>query len=119
MTAFLLRSGLAISYQIGHKSSIHSLILKLIRLPAGVRMKDSKMDYVIPETYSMIYRSEVYEKYLKDMCNILIGKFETSLSNTNTFIVEKVCNFNERMMKKGYYIKYDDDVYLQIGRAHV
>ena len=42
---------------------------KIIPVLKGLKAKlilFHKMDYVLPETYSLIYRSDVYEQYLKD-----------------------------------------------------
>jgi nucleotide-binding universal stress UspA family protein len=47
------------------KKGIEKLTPTLKRLKAKVILYH-KIDYVIPETYSMIYRSDLYEKYLKD-----------------------------------------------------
>jgi nucleotide-binding universal stress UspA family protein len=44
---------------------LKKLIPYLKRLNAKIVLYH-KMDYVLPETYSMIYRSEVYERYLKE-----------------------------------------------------
>jgi nucleotide-binding universal stress UspA family protein len=47
------------------KKGLEKLTPTLQRLKAKVILYH-KMDYVLPETYSMIYRSDLYEKYLKD-----------------------------------------------------
>lgn len=44
---------------------LRKLMPTLERLKANLILYH-KMDYVIPETYSMIYRTDIYEKYLKD-----------------------------------------------------
>ena len=43
----------------------------------------------------------------KYIINIIIGKFEQDIQINNELIVEKICNFQERMKEQGYYIKYD------------
>jgi hypothetical protein len=57
-----------------------------------------------------------YTKYVIDgkeqdlrkyIINVIIGKFEQDIQINNEMIVEKICNFEERMKEQGYYIKYD------------
>lgn len=57
-----------------------------------------------------------YKKYMIDdkeqdlrkyIINIIIGKFEQDIQMNDELIVEKICNFEERMKEQGYYIKYD------------
>jgi hypothetical protein len=43
----------------------------------------------------------------KYIINIIIGKFEQDIQINDELIVEKICNFEERMKEQGYYIKYD------------
>jgi hypothetical protein len=43
----------------------------------------------------------------KYIINIIIGKFEQDIQMNDELIVEKICNFEERMKEQGYYIKYD------------
>jgi hypothetical protein len=43
----------------------------------------------------------------KYIINVIIGKFEQDIQINDELIVEKICNFEERMKEEGYYIKYD------------
>ena len=43
----------------------------------------------------------------KYIINIIIGKFEQDIQLNDELIVEKICNFQERMKEHGYYVKYD------------
>jgi hypothetical protein len=63
--------------------------------------------------------STKYKGLIKDMMNIIIGKFEQDIKLNDEMTVEKLCNFQERMTNEGFYYKYNDKYYLKLNKNKI
>ena len=63
------------------------------------------------------YPDEEDQKMIKDIINIMIGKFEQDEYIASNYKVVKVCNFDERMKDKGYFIKFNDKLYFKVEKV--
>lgn len=56
-------------------------------------------------------------KYIKDIVNIMIGKFEQDEYIASNYKVLQICNFDERMRQNGCFIKYDDKLFFKVEKV--